>query len=104
MPERYGTKSGSGVGDRTFLWEWTIARMEDHKRLYALIVRNPGTTANPTPLPGLTTRANARRHPPSGLLTYQFLKRHPHLEAVATVKSAGEINTPNCSHQMITLA
>jgi hypothetical protein len=76
----------------------------DHKRVYALMARNPGTTANSAPGLRLTTRANARRHPPSGLLTYQFLKRHPHLEAVATVKSAGEINTPNCSHQMITLA
>src|SRR5882757_5316585 len=97
MPERYGTKRGSGVGDRTFLWEQAVARMQDHKRVYALMGRNPGTTANPTPLPDtppglrLTTRPNARGHPPSGLQTYEFLKRHPHREAVATVKSAGEI-------------
>ena len=106
MPERYGTKRGSGAGDRTFLWEWTVAQVEDHKRVYALMARNPGTTANPNTAPGLrlTTRANARGQPSSGLQTYEFLKRHPHREAVATVKSAGEINTPNCSHQMITLA
>ena len=51
MPERYGTKRGSGAGDRTFLWEWTVAQVEDHKRVYALMARNPGTIANPTPLP-----------------------------------------------------